>query len=77
MMRPGEKSAASFIVYYNFLFPRERQRCQEGVLLNEFTFMRKTSDEGFSPSTNASFLLFPSYLADVLKHVANWGKFGH
>ena len=48
MMRQGKKSAASFIVYYNFVFPRERERSQEGMLLNEFMFMRKTSDEALS-----------------------------
>ena len=72
-MRREKKSAASFIVYYNFLLPRERERSQEGMLLNEFTFLRKTSDEGLSPSTNASFLFFPPYSADVLKHMSRTG----
>ena len=31
-MRRGEISPASFIVYYNFVFPRERERSQEGML---------------------------------------------
>ena len=72
-MRRGKKSAASFIVYYNFVFPRERERSQKGMLLNEFMFMRKTSDEGLSPSTNASFLLFPPYSADVLNNMLGTG----